>query len=83
MTSQFLPPALNFAFPFVAAYAERRNDSWRGYYSWLPAGRSVVSYTLRLNGAGRFSLPPSRVEAMYAPAIRAQLPNAAVEIGAQ
>jgi uncharacterized protein YfaS (alpha-2-macroglobulin family) len=29
---------------------------------------------LRLNGAGRFNLPPSRVEAMYSPAIRAQLP---------
>ena len=72
--------------PFVVeygaqpAYVERGNDSWRGFFSWVPAGRFVVSYTLRLNGVGRFTLPPSRVEAMYSPAIRAQVPNAAVEV---
>ncbi|WP_174279086.1 hypothetical protein, partial [Sphingomonas bacterium] len=63
------------------AYVERGKDAWRGYWSWVPAGRFVTSYTLRLNGAGRFSLPPSRVEAMYSPAVRAQLPNAVVEVG--
>ena len=62
------------------AYVERARDSWRGFFSWVPAGRFVVSYTLRLNNPGRYSLPPSRVEAMYSPAIRAQVPNAAVEI---
>lgn len=63
------------------AYVERARDAWRGYYSWVPAGRFVTSYTLRLNGAGRFQVPPSRVEAMYSPAIRAQVPNAVVEVG--
>ena len=63
------------------AYVERAGGSWRGYFSWVPAGRFVVSYTLRMNNPGRYSLPPSRVEAMYSPAIRAQVPNAAVEIG--
>ena len=62
------------------AYVERARDSWRGFFAWVPAGRFVVSYTLRLNNPGRYSLPPSRVEAMYSPAIRAQVPNAAVEI---
>ena len=62
------------------AYVERARDSWRGFFSWVPAGRFVVSYTLRLNNPGRYSLPASRVEAMYSPAIRAQLPNAPVEI---
>jgi hypothetical protein len=62
------------------AYVERAGSSWRGYYSWVPAGRFVTSYTVRLNNPGRYSLPPSRVEAMYSPAIRAQVPNAAVEI---
>ena len=62
------------------AYVERARDSWRGFFAWVPAGRFVVSYTLRLNNPGRYSLPPSRVEAMYSPAIRAQLPNAGVEI---
>ena len=63
------------------AYVERARDSWRGFFAWVPAGRFVVSYTLRLNNPGRYSLPPSRVEAMYSPAVRAQLPNAAVAIG--
>ena len=57
------------------SYVERGNDGWRGYFAWVPRGRFTVSYAVRLNGAGRFSLPPTRVEAMYAPAIRAQVPN--------
>ncbi|WP_271300917.1 alpha-2-macroglobulin family protein [Sphingomonas sp. CV7422] len=62
------------------AYVERGNDNWRGFFAWVPRGRFTVSYALRLNGAGRFSLPPTRVEAMYSPAIRAQLPNAPVTV---
>ena len=62
------------------AYVERGNDSWRGFFAWVPRGRFTVSYALRLNGAGRFSLPPTRVEAMYSPAVRAQLPNAPVVV---
>ena len=62
------------------SYVERGRDAWRGYFAWLPRGTATVSYTLRLNGAGRFSLPPSLIEAMYAPAIRASVPNAAVVV---
>jgi uncharacterized protein YfaS (alpha-2-macroglobulin family) len=62
------------------SYVERGNDSWRGYFAWVPAGKFTVAYTLRLNGAGRFSMPPSRVEAMYSPAIRAAVPNAPMTV---
>jgi uncharacterized protein YfaS (alpha-2-macroglobulin family) len=62
------------------SYVERRNDSWRGFFAWVPRGRFTVSYAVRLNGAGRFSLPPTRVEAMYSPSIRAQVPNAAMVV---
>ena len=62
------------------AYVERGRDAWRGYFAWLPRGTASVSYTLRLGGAGRFGLPPSRVEAMYAPAIRAAVPNPSVVV---
>jgi hypothetical protein len=62
------------------AYAERRNDSWRGFFSWVPRGKFTVSYVMRLNGAGRFGLPPTRVEAMYSPEINAMIPNAPVTI---
>ena len=64
----------------VPAYVERRNDAWRAYYGWVPRGAFSASYMLRLNGAGHFNLPASRVEAMYSPAIRAQLPLAPVTV---
>jgi uncharacterized protein YfaS (alpha-2-macroglobulin family) len=57
------------------SYIERGNDSWRGYFDWLPRGRTTVEYALRINGSGRFQLPPTRVEAMYSPEIHAALPN--------
>jgi len=57
------------------SYIERGNDSWRGYFDWLPKGRTTVEYALRINGSGRFQLPPTRVEAMYSPEIHAALPN--------
>ena len=66
-----------FAWP---AYVERAADAWRGYYEWLPRGRHVVEYTLRLNSSGRFGLPPTRVEALYAPESFGELPLAPLEV---
>jgi len=62
------------------AYEERAHDAWRSYYAWLPRGRHVVEYTLRLNSAGRFGLPPTRVEGMYAPESFGELPLAPLEV---
>ncbi len=62
------------------AYVERGREAWRGYFDWVPAGRFTVSYAVRLNGTGRFNLPPTRVEAMYSPDIRAQVPNKGIEV---
>lgn len=62
------------------SYIERGNDYWRAYYRWLPRGTHTVSYVVRLNGAGRLQLPPSRVEAMYSPEIRAQVPNGTITV---
>jgi alpha-2-macroglobulin len=61
-------------------YEERGAEAWRGYYGWLPRGTHAVEYTLRLNTAGRFGLPPTRVEAMYAPESFGELPNAGWEV---
>ena len=55
-------------------------DAWRGYFGWMPAGTHAVEYVVRLNGSGHFTLPPTRVEAMYSPAIRGQWPNAPVSV---
>ena len=62
------------------AYEERAQDAWRAYYAWLPRGRHVVEYTIRLNTAGRFGLPPTRVEAMYAPESFGELPVPALDV---
>ena len=35
-----------------------------------------MEYTVRLNNPGNFALPPSRVEAMYAPEMFGESPNA-------
>ena len=43
-------------------------------------GSFTVVYLMRLNGAGTFSMPSTRVEAMYSPSINAQLPNASMTI---
>ena len=65
------------------SYVERGRDMWRGYFAWAPEGRFSASYTVRLNGAGRFQMPPTRVEALYSPAIRGQLPNQPVVVAPQ
>ncbi len=62
------------------SYVERGNDSWKGFFEWVPEGRLVVEYAMRLNGVGQFSLPATRVEAMYSPDIRGLVPNAPVTV---
>jgi uncharacterized protein YfaS (alpha-2-macroglobulin family) len=62
------------------SYVERGLDAWRGYYGWMPRGRVVVEYAVRLNAGGTFQLPPTRVQAMYSPEIRGALPNAPVTV---
>ena len=61
-------------------FVERTAGAWRGYVEFLPRGRHVVEYTVRLNQPGRFALPPTRVEAMYAPETFGESPNAAIEV---
>jgi uncharacterized protein YfaS (alpha-2-macroglobulin family) len=66
-----------FAWP---AFEERKFDAFRAYYRFVPKGRWVVEYTVRLNNPGTFLLPATRVEAMYAPEMLGELPNAAVTV---
>jgi uncharacterized protein YfaS (alpha-2-macroglobulin family) len=61
-------------FGVVPAWISRDKDAWRGYFEWVPRGTFETEYAVRLNGSGRFTLPPTRVEAMYSPDIRGQLP---------
>ena len=62
------------------SYVERGRDAWRAYFGWVPRGSFTVSYVMRVNSAGTFSLPATRVEAMYSPEIRSQVPNQPVTV---
>ncbi len=62
------------------AYEERSFEAFRSYFEYLPRGKHVIEYSVRLNNPGRFALPPTRVEAMYAPESFGESPNAAVEV---
>ncbi|BCL75200.1 alpha-2-macroglobulin [Jeongeupia sp. HS-3] len=62
------------------AYEERRFAGYRAYYAYVPRGRLAVEYTMRLNSAGSFKLPPTRVEAMYAPDVFGVFSNASMKV---
>ena len=61
-------------------FVERSFEAWRGYFSYLPKGNTQLEYTVRLNNPGTFQLPPSRVEALYAPEMFGVTPNAPVTV---
>ncbi|MEM4989181.1 MG2 domain-containing protein [Collimonas sp. H4R21] len=58
-----------------AAYEERSFEAFRSYYEYVPKGKFTMTYTFRINNPGEFSLPPTRVEAMYAPEMFGESPN--------
>ena len=61
-------------------FVERAFDGFRAYYDFVPKGRFTVEYTVRPSLAGHFTLPPTRVEALYAPDVFGEMPNAALEV---
>jgi uncharacterized protein YfaS (alpha-2-macroglobulin family) len=64
------------------AYEERRFDAFRAYYRFVPKDQWTVEYTVRFNNPGRFELPATHIEALYAPEMLGDYPNAAVEVKA-
>jgi alpha-2-macroglobulin len=63
-----------------AAFEERSFESFRAYYEYVPKGKFTLEYTVRLNNVGEFAMPPTRVEAMYAPEMFGESPNARVKV---
>ncbi|MFZ6686498.1 alpha-2-macroglobulin family protein [Undibacterium sp. SXout11W] len=62
------------------AYEERSFEGFRSYYQFVPKGKFSMSYTMRLNNPGEFHLPSTRVEAMYAPEMFGEAPNANITV---
>jgi uncharacterized protein YfaS (alpha-2-macroglobulin family) len=59
------------------AFEERTFTAYRAYFRYVPKGTFVTEYTVRLDNPGTFNLPATRVEAMYAPEMFGEIPNAA------
>jgi hypothetical protein len=62
------------------AFTERTQLAYRDYFEYVPKGKLEVEYTLRLNQDGEFQLPPTRVEAMYAPESFGELPHETLRV---
>ncbi len=62
------------------AFEERSFEAFRAYYEFAPKGKFTIEYTMRLNQDGEFLLPPTRVEAMYAPEQFGMQPNAVMVV---
>ncbi|MGB0748461.1 MAG: alpha-2-macroglobulin family protein [Magnetospiraceae bacterium] len=62
------------------AFVERAHDGLKAYYHWVPQGDFTYEYTYRINAAGDFSLPATRVEAMYKPELFGVTPNAPISV---
>lgn len=62
------------------AFEERSFEAFRAYYAYVPKGMFTVEYTVRLNQAGTYQLPATRVEAMYSPEMLGELPNRELEV---
>ncbi|HLT99103.1 MAG TPA: MG2 domain-containing protein [Burkholderiaceae bacterium] len=60
---------------YPPTYVERTASAYRAYFEYFPAGSVKLVYTVRLNAAGSFGLPPTRVEALYQPDLRGSLAN--------
>jgi hypothetical protein len=56
-------------------FEERSFEAFRAYYEFVPKGKWTIEYTVRLNNEGIFNLPPTRVEALYAPGMMGESPN--------
>jgi hypothetical protein len=61
-------------------FAERTFTAYRAYYEYVAKGKWSLEYTVRLNTSGSFELPETRVEALYAPEMFGETPNAGMTI---
>jgi hypothetical protein len=61
-------------------FQERSFEALRSYYEFVPKGKWTLEYTVRINNEGVFQLPPTRVEALYAPEMFGEIPNEKVTV---
>lgn len=64
------------------SFIERKADVYRAYYRFVDKGELTLEYTVRLNNVGKFALPATRVEAMYAPSVFGEAVNNDIQVKA-
>ncbi|HTF99012.1 MAG TPA: MG2 domain-containing protein [Nitrospirota bacterium] len=69
--------ATGWAWP---VFQERSFEAFRAYYEYVPKGKWSFEYTVRLNNAGSFEMPETRVEALYSPEMFGEIPNEKVVV---
>jgi uncharacterized protein YfaS (alpha-2-macroglobulin family) len=62
------------------AYEEKGAGWYRAYFDELGGRQGTLQYYLRINTAGTFQMPETRVEPLYDPEVFARLPNAPVVV---
>jgi hypothetical protein len=65
---------------FWPDFVEQPFDAYRAYYHYIPKGGFEVEYTIRVNQAGQFQMPATRVEALYEPEMFGEIPNARFDV---
>ncbi|WP_224360780.1 alpha-2-macroglobulin family protein [Hyalangium versicolor] len=65
---------------YQCAHVELRNDRVAFFLSQIPVGVTKLSYELRAEAPGRFHALPARLEAMYAPELRATSDEMRMEV---
>ena len=65
---------------YRCAHVELRTDRVAFFLSQIPVGVTKLSYELRAEAPGRFHALPARVEAMYAPELRATSDEMRMEV---
>lgn len=61
-------------------YQALGNDGYHASFGVVPADSFKIVYRMRLNNSGTFKVPPTRVEALYAPENFAEMPNGDVTV---
>ncbi|TGM62791.1 peptidase [Leptospira meyeri] len=65
---------------YYLSFEEKTLSQYRAYFEYLPKGTHTLEHSFRLNHAGTFQMPATRVEAMYSPETHAEWPNETVRI---
>lgn len=77
-----IPAGSNILSEAYGSYSsgQKSYSGYKFYFEVVPSGITTVKYQFQLNNPGTFKLPPTRAEALYAPSIFGETPNASFVI---